>query len=152
MQIILKENVDHLGEIGDVVNVKPGFARNYLLPRNLAVVANARQIKLVEHEKRVIAARVAKLKASAELEKAKLDAVELTIAKAAGENEKLFGSVTAMEIESLLSDKGFSIERRVLQLPDHIKALGDYDIGIKLHRDVIANIKLHVVAETTEEA
>lgn len=152
MQIILKENVDHLGEIGDVVNVKPGFARNYLLPRNLAVVANARQIKLVEHEKRVIAARVAKLKASAELEKAKLDAVELTIAKAAGENEKLFGSVTAMEIESLLSDKGFSIERRVLQLPDHIKALGDYDIGVKLHRDVIANIKLHVVAETTEEA
>ncbi len=152
MQIILKENVDHLGEIGDVVNVKPGYARNYLLPRNLAVVANARQIKLVEHEKRVIAARVAKLKASAEVEKAKLDAVELTIAKAAGENEKLFGSVTAMEIESLLSDKGFSIERRVLQLPDHIKALGDYDIGIKLHRDVIANIKLHVVAETTEEA
>ena len=152
MQIILKENVDHVGEIGDVVNVKPGFARNYLLPRNLAVVANARQIKLVEHEKRVIAARVAKLKASAELEKAKLDAVELTIAKAAGENEKLFGSVTAMEIESLLSDKGFSIERRVLQLPEHIKALGDYDIGIKLHRDVIANIKLHVVAETTEEA
>ena len=152
MQIILKENVDHLGEIGDVVNVKPGFARNYLLPRNLAVVANARQIKLVEHEKRVIAARVAKLKASAELEKAKLDAVELTIAKAAGENEKLFGSVTAMEIESLLSDKGFSIERRVLQLPDHIKSLGDYDIGIKLHRDVIANIKLHVVAETSEEA
>lgn len=152
MQIILKENVDHVGEIGDVVNVKPGFARNFLLPRKLAVVANARQIKLVEHEKRVIAARVAKLRASAEVEKAKLDAVELTIAKAAGENEKLFGSVTPMEIEALLNDKGFKVERRVLQLPDHIKSLGDYEVGVKLHRDVVANVKLHVVAESIEEA
>ena len=97
MQVILREEVPHLGEVGDLVTVKRGYARNYLLPRGYAVVADARQLKRVEHEKRVIEARVAKLRAGAEGEKAQLDKVVLNVTKAAGENDKLFGSVSNLD-------------------------------------------------------
>ena len=146
MQVILREDVTHLGEVGDLVSVKPGYARNYLLPRGLAVQASERQMRRVEHERRIIEARVAKARTGAESEKSKLDEVVLTIEKSAGENEKLFGSVTAMEIEALLRDNGFTIDRRRILLDENIKALGEYEIGIKLHRDVVANIKVLVVA------
>ena len=146
MQVILREDVTHLGEVGDLVSVKPGYARNYLLPRGLAVQASERQMRRVEHERRIIEARVAKARTGAESEKSKLDEVVLTIEKSAGENEKLFGSVTAMEIEALLRDNGFTVDRRRILLDENIKALGEYEIGIKLHRDVVANIKVLVVA------
>jgi len=146
MQIILREDVANLGEVGDIVTVKPGFARNYLLPRGLAVQASDRQMRRVEHEKRVIEAQVAKERSGAEAEKAALDSVILTIEKSAGENDKLFGSVTAMEIEALLKEQGHDVDRRRLQLSENIKALGEYDIPVKLHRDVSASIKVLVVA------
>lgn len=150
MQVILREDVAHLGEVGDVVNVKPGFARNYLLPRGLAVQASARQMKRLEHEQRVIEARVAKDRGEAEDRARKLANVELVIEKAAGDNDKLFGSVTAMEIEALLREKGFDVDRRKIQLDENIKQLGDYEVDIKLHRDVKATIRVQVVPRHEE--
>ena len=146
MQVILREDVDHLGEVGDLVIVKPGYARNYLLPRGLAVQASERQMRRVEHEKRIIEARLAKTRAGAEGEKAKLDEVVLTVEKSAGENGKLFGSVTAMELETRLRDSGHDVDRKRFLIDENIKSLGEYDVGIKLHRDVTATIKVLVVA------
>lgn len=146
MQIILREDVANLGEVGDIVTVKAGFARNYLLPRGLAVQASARQMNRLEHEQRVIEARVSKERAGAESEKSALDSVILTIEKSVGENDKLFGSVTAMEIEALLKEQGYDIDRRRLQLSENIKTIGEFEIPVKLHRDVTATIKVLVVA------
>ena len=142
MQVILREDVANLGEVGDIVTVKAGFARNFLLPRGLAVHASDRQKNQVEHERRVIEAQVAKERSGAEAEKSVLDSVVLTIEKSAGENEKLFGSVTAMEIEALLREQGHEVDRRRIQLGENIKALGEFEIPIKLHRDVAATIKV----------
>lgn len=151
MQVILREDVNHLGEVGDLVTVKAGYARNFLLPRGLAVQANDRQVRRVEHEKRIIEARVAKARKGAEDEASKLNEVVITVEKSAGENGKLFGSVTAMEIEALLRDNGFTIDRRRIQLNENIKNLGEYNLGIKLHRDVVATIKVLVVARSESE-
>ena len=150
MQVILKEDIDHLGEVGDLVTVKAGFARNYLLPRGLAVQANDRQVRRVEHERRIIEAKVARERQGAESERDKLNQLTLTIAKAAGENDKLFGSVTSMELEVLLRDAGFVIERRRIQLGENIKALGEYSIDVRLHRDVTATFKVNVVKQEEE--
>lgn len=151
MQIILREDVPHLGEVGDVVKVKPGYARNYLFPRGLAVQASARQMKRLEHERRVIEARVARARAGAEAEAGTLSKVALTIAKAAGENDKLFGSVTAMEIEALLAEKGHQVDRRKILLDENIKQLGEYEVDIKLHREVRATIRVSVVPIATAD-
>ena len=150
MQVILKEDIDHLGEVGDLVTVKAGFARNYLLPRGLAVQANDRQVRRVEHERRIIEAKVSRERQGAEAERDKLNQLTLTIAKAAGENDKLFGSVTSMELEVLLRDAGFALERRRIQLGENIKALGEYAIDVRLHRDVTATFKVHVVKQEEE--
>ena len=151
MQVILKEDVAHLGEVGDLVVVKPGYARNYLLPRGKAVQANDRQLRRVEHEKRIIEAQVAKARGAAEAEAAKLGEVVLTVEKSAGENGKLFGSVTAMELETMLRDLGFNVDRRRIGLEGNIKDLGEYDLAVKLHRDVSATIKVLVVARPESE-
>jgi large subunit ribosomal protein L9 len=147
MQVILREDVDNLGHIGDLVNVKPGYARNFLLPRGLAVLASDRQMKRVEHEKRIIATKVAKQKAGAEDVKSRLDKVALTVEKAVGENDKLFGSVTSMEIEALLKEEGFEVSRKNIQLGEPIKSTGVFKVGVKLHRDVTATIQVVVVAK-----
>lgn len=147
IQVILREDVAHVGTLGDVVSVKPGFARNFLLPRGLAVVASDRQKNRVEHEKKVLEGRLAKLRAGAAELKARLDAVTLSISKAAGENEKLFGSVTAMDVEALLKDKGFDITRKQIVMGDHIKSIGTHEVPVKLHRDVTATIKVVVSAK-----
>lgn len=146
MQVILRESVEHLGELGDIVNVKAGYARNFLLPRGLAVQANDRQVNRFEHERRLIEAKLAKLKVGAQADAAKLTNVTLRIEKAAGENNKLFGSVTAMEIEALLREQGYPINRKQLQLKDQIKAIGTFKVEVKLHRDVHAAITVNVVA------
>ena len=151
MQVILREDVPHLGELGDVVVVKPGYARNFLLPRGLAVVANDRQMNRLEHEKAIIDKRVSRLRDEATGVKAKLEKVSLNIEKASGENGKLFGSVTAMEVEALLRESGFDVDRRKIQLWENLKALGDYDIDIKLHRDVVATVKVSVTAKAEQE-
>jgi large subunit ribosomal protein L9 len=147
MQVILREDVDNLGHIGDLVNVKPGYARNFLLPRGLAVLASDRQMKRVEHEKRIIATKVAKQKAGAEDVKSRLDKVALTVETAVGENDKLFGSVTSMEIEALLKEEGFEVSRKNIQLGEPIKSTGVFKVGVKLHRDVTATIQVVVVAK-----
>lgn len=151
MQVILREDVPHLGELGDVVVVKSGYARNFLLPRGLAVVANDRQMSRLQHEKGIIEKRVSRLRDEAVAVKEKLEKVSLNIEKASGENGKLFGSVTAMEVEALLRESGFDLDRRKIQLWENLKALGDYDIDIKLHRDVVATVKVSVSATAEQE-
>ena len=147
IQVILREDVVHVGQLGDLVSVKPGFARNFLLPRGLAVTANDRQKNRIAHEKQVLESRVAKLKKGADELKARLDAVNLNLSRAAGENEKLFGSVTSMDVEAMLKDKGFDISRKQIVMADHIKALGTHEVSIKLHRDVTATIRVIVHAK-----
>ena len=150
MQLILREEVLHLGDVGDLVNVKAGYARNYLLPRGLAVIANDRQIKRLEHEKRVIAKRIERMRHGAEENKKKLDKIVLVVRKAAGESGKLFGSVTAMEIDALLREQGHEINRRKLVMPEQIKTLGEHHVGIKLHQDVVAQITVIVQSESAQ--
>ena len=150
MEIILVEEMPNLGEVGDIVSVKPGYARNFLFPRGIAIPANERQKRRVAHDRQQLEARVNKLREAASSEAEKLSKVSLTIEKAAGENGKLLGSVTTMEIEAMLRAQGFEIDRRRIVLGEPIKALGDSTIEIKLHRDVRANIKVSVVAQSTE--
>lgn len=150
MEIILVEEMPNLGEVGDIVSVKSGYARNFLFPRGIAIPANERQKRRVAHDRQQLEARVSKLREAASSEADKLSKVSLTIEKAAGENGKLFGSVTTMEVEAMLRAQGFEIDRRRIVLGEPIKALGESTIEIKLHRDVRANIKVSVVAQSTE--
>ncbi len=148
MQVILRDEVAHLGEVGDIVNVKAGYARNYLFPRGKAVMADTRQVKRVEHEKRVIESKVAKLRTDAQGRGDRLFGVKLKFQRAAGENDKLFGSVTSMDIEAMLKERGFEVSRREIQLSEHIKSLGEYDVPIKFHRDVVVTVNVKVEAKT----
>lgn len=152
MHVILREDVEHLGDVGDIVAVKAGYARNYLLPRGLAVIANERQINRVEHERRVIEARLAKERAGAEAMAKKVGGTVVTITKTASGSGKLFGSVTSMDIHAMLVEKGFEIERRRIVLRENIKALGVHDVEVKLHRDVRTSIKVEVVPQAGWEA
>ena len=152
MQIILREDIAHLGDVGDVVNVKAGYARNFLLPRGLAVLANDRQVKRVEHEKRLISKKIDRMRGEAEDRKKSLDKIVLVVRKAAGESGKLFGSVTTMEIDALLKEQGYEINRRKLVMPESIKTVGEHKVGIKLHRDVTAAITVIVQAEMAKKA
>ena len=151
MEIILVDEMPNLGEVGDVVSVKAGYARNFLFPRGLAIPANERQKRRIAHERSILEGKIAKLKEQAAGEAGKLNNLTLTIEKASGENGKLFGSVTAMEIEALLRGQGFEIDRRRIVLPEPIKSLGDTAVEIKLHRDIRASITVSVVAQTTED-
>ena len=147
MEVILTEDVPKLGSIGDVVKVKPGFARNYLLPRGLAVVADPRNLGALEHEKRVAAEKREREQRKADTLSKQLSSVTLTIAAKAGEEGKLFGSVTNIDVEKALSDKGYTVDRRRIRLDEPIKQLGDYSIPVDLPLGVRAVIALSVVAE-----
>ncbi len=147
VEVVLKENLEHLGSIGDVVKVRRGYARNYLLPRGLAVVASRGNVKQVEHEKAVQAQRVAKLRAAQEEIVAQLSKVTVMVAKEAGEDGKLFGSVTSNDVLEGLKSKGVEIEldKKKLIMPDKtIKEVGSYEVGVKLPYGLTANIKLEV--------
>ena len=150
MEIILVEEMANLGEVGDIVSVKPGYARNYLFPRGIAIPANERQKRRVAHEKQLLESKIQKLKAAASGEADKLNGLTLTIEKAAGENGKLFGSVTTMEIEALLRAQGFEIDRRRILLAEPIKTIVSTAVELKLDRDIRANISVYVVAQATE--
>jgi large subunit ribosomal protein L9 len=147
MKIILREDIPNLGRSGEVVTVKDGFGRNYLLPRNLAVLASEKNVRQLEHEQAVIAARQAKLKAGAEEQAKKLSALKVRIARKVGEQDKLFGSVTALDIAEALASMGQTVDRRQLHLPEPIKTIGSFSVELRLHRDVNASIKVDVVAE-----
>ncbi len=144
MQVILRDDMDNLGKSGEVVNVKPGYARNFLLPRGHAIKATAGDIKRVEHEKRVIAARTAKMAKEAQAEADKLSQVSVSISRAVGEEDKLYGSVTSRDIAQALASKGVDVDRKKLQVPDTIKSLGEYTITAKLGHEVNASFKLIV--------
>ncbi len=146
MQVILTENVDGLGQIGDLVTIKPGYGRNYLLPRGMAMTANPRNLKEMEHQKRQLERKALKLTQAAELQKAQIEAVTCNLVHRAGEEGKLFGSVTSMEIEAKLAEAGVEVDRKKIQLSEPIKALGEFSVPIKLQAGVIAQIKVVVTA------
>jgi large subunit ribosomal protein L9 len=147
MQVILRDDMDNLGKSGEVVNVKPGYARNYLLPRGLAIKATAGDVKRVEHEKRVIAARAAKQAKEAQAEADKLSQVSVSIARAVGEEEKLYGSVTSRDIAEALAGQGVKVDSKKIHLDEPIKTLGMTEVGVKLGRGVTAKVKVWVVKE-----
>lgn len=147
MEVILKEDIVDLGKMGEVVRVRDGYARNYLLPRGLVLVANKKNLKGFEHQKRVIGAQREKVVKQAQGLSDKLAALSLVIAVKTGEEGKLFGSVTNMDIERALREKGFDIERRKIHLDEPIKNLGDFEVPIRLAADVTATIRVSVVPE-----
>jgi large subunit ribosomal protein L9 len=146
MNVILTESVDGLGKIGDLVKVKPGYARNYLVPRGLAVEANTRNIKELEHQKRQMERKRQRVTAEAEVLKGRIEGLSCVFSHRASEEGKLFGSVTAMEIADRLAASGIEIDRRKIQLEEPIKALGDHQVPIKLQAGVTAQLKVSVVA------
>ena len=145
MQVILRDDMDNLGKSGEVVNVKEGYARNYLLPRGLAIKATASDVKRIEHEKRVIAARTAKLAKEAQAEADSLSKISVSIARAVGEEEKLYGSVTSRDIAEALAEQGVKIDSKKIHLEEPIKTLGMTEVQVKLGRGVNATIKVWVV-------
>jgi len=147
MQVILRDDLDNLGKSGEVVNVKPGYARNYLLPRGLAIKATASDVKRVEHEKRVIAARTAKLAKEVQAEADALSRISVSIARAVGEEDKLYGSVTSRDIAEALAAQNVKIDSKKIHLEEPIKTLGMTEVQVKLGRGVNATIKVWVVKE-----
>jgi large subunit ribosomal protein L9 len=151
MEVILKEDVPNLGLRGDVVKVAEGYGRNFLLPRNMAMQATAANKAVIEQMKASAARRSASEKAQAEEVKTKLEPVELSFIRKSGDAGHLFGSVTSADIAAELEAKGFDVDRRKIQLSDPLKTVGDVVVGIRLHREVTAHVKVSVVAEAQEE-
>lgn len=147
MEVILKEDLLNLGTMGEVVRVRDGYARNYLLPRGLVLIANKKNLKGFEHQKRVIADKKGRILKQAQTLGEKLGAVSLTLSVRAGDEGKLFGSVTNIDIEKALKEKGFEIERRKIHLAEPIKTLGDFEVPVRLTADVSAVVKVSVVTE-----
>ena len=149
MEIILREHVDNLGRRGEIVKVADGYARNYLLPRKLALPVTEGNRKQVERERAKFEAKENEERKVAEAIAARLTDVEVVIARKVGETEALYGSVTTADIAEALAAKGFDIDRRKLQLDEAIKRIGDFDVPVKLHRDVTVTVKVRVVPEGT---
>ena len=147
MEVILREHVDNLGRRGDLVKVADGYARNYLLPRKLALLATAGNKNVIEREKVKFDAKELEEQKVAQAVADRLAAVELEIARRVGETDALFGSVTNADVAEALAAKGFEIDRRKIQLHDPIKKLGEYSVPVKLHRDVVVTLKVKVSAE-----
>jgi len=147
VKLILLEDVDNLGKSGELVTVKPGFGRNFLLPRKLATPASDKNLRQLEHEKAQAAARQAKLKAGATELARKIEGVTVKLARKVGEQNKLYGSVTALDIAEGLSAAGITVDRRHLHLKEPIKTLGAHEVELGLHHDVTAKVKVEVVAE-----
>lgn len=147
MEIILREDIDKLGHRGQVVKVAAGYARNYLLPRKLAVTANESNKKIVEQERQAHLKRDAKHMADAQDLGKMMAAASVTIYQKAGENDQLFGSVTAGDIAVALEKLGYTIDRKKIQLEEPIKMLGDFQVSVRLHREVSVEVPVHVVRE-----
>ena len=147
MEVILREHVDNLGRRGDLVKVADGYARNYLLPRKMALLATAGNKKVIEREKVKFEAKEAEEQKVAQAVADRLGSVEVEIARKVGETDALFGSVTNADIAEALAAKGFEIDRRKIQLHEPIKKLGEFKVPVKLHRDVIVTLTVKVVGE-----
>ncbi|MEW5765623.1 MAG: 50S ribosomal protein L9 [Acidobacteriota bacterium] len=147
MKVILKENLDNLGQRGAVVNVKDGYARNYLLPKGLAMRYTPGAVKVLEQERRMYETRQLKEKEEAVALAEKMQAVELTVLKRAGDQDVLYGSVTPTDVADLLREKGFTVDKRKILLHEPIKKLGEYEIPVRLHHEVAPKVRLHVIKE-----
>jgi large subunit ribosomal protein L9 len=144
MKVILKENLETLGHIGDIVKVAPGYARNYLLPKGFAIEATEKNAKALEHAKRHLEYKKNKVLESAKQVAGKIESITLTIAHQAGSDDRLFGSVTNMELAELLKGQGVEIDRKRIVLAEPIKQLGDFTAQVKLHPEVIAVLKVSI--------
>ena len=151
MEVILREDVPHLGHIGDIVKVRPGYARNYLLPRGLATVADKRNLHVLEHEKRIVEEKRKRAMTAAEQLSKRLGGTTVTIPARAGEEGKLFGSVTNIDIERALGEAGFTIERRRIRPDEPIKVLGEHKVAIALSAGVQAEVTVSVTQIASEE-
>ncbi|HEU4949701.1 MAG TPA: 50S ribosomal protein L9 [Candidatus Deferrimicrobiaceae bacterium] len=147
MKVILREDVEKLGKAGEVVKVADGFGRNYLIPRQLAVLANVRNMKTLDHDRKAIETRAKKARKSAEATAATLSAVALTLSAKAGEEGKLFGAVTTRDIADALGKSGITVDRKAIQLAEPIKQVGDYKVKIRVAADVLPEISVSVVPE-----
>ena len=145
IQVILQHDVDKVGKSGELIKVRPGFARNFLIPRSLAVPATTAAVNRITHEKAVAIAKAEKSKAGARALAEKINALTLKMARTVGEDDRLFGSVTAKEIETAVKAKGFDIDRKKMHLPEAIKALGTFEIPLKIMTDVTATLKVEIV-------
>jgi large subunit ribosomal protein L9 len=146
MEVILKEDIANLGKIGEVVRVRDGYARNYLLPRGLVLEANKKNLKTFEHHKKVVGEQKQKIMRNAQAVGDQLNGVELVLPMRAGEEGKLFGSVTNIQIEKALKAKGLNVDRRKIALEEPIKAVGDYEVPVRLSADLTVPLKVSVVA------
>ena len=144
VRVILRSDVDSLGNAGELVSVKPGYARNYLVPQGLATLATESNLKELEHHRRAIAEKTSKLLEELEAEKRAVEKVKLQVEAQVGEEGKLFGSVTAMNIAELLAEQGVKVDRRKIDLKNPIKTVGEHTVVLKLHRDVKAEIQVTV--------
>jgi large subunit ribosomal protein L9 len=151
MEVILRDHVEKLGRRGEIVKVADGYARNYLLPRKLALPATDGNKKHVERERKIMETREAQEKSQAEAIATRLAAIDISIARRVGETDQLYGSVTAADITDFLKAKGFEVDRRKLILPEPIKAIGEFDVPLKLHREVTVPLKVKVVKEGAEQ-
>lgn len=150
MRVILRENVPNVGKIGDIVSVADGFGRNFLLPRNLASLANERNVRELDHLKRIADARLVKAREGALKTADRLRGQRILVKKHAGDDGRLFGSVTPREVVDLLSERDFVVDRRDLSLREPIKTLGAFEIAVKLHHDVSANFSIIIEAHEAE--
>ncbi|HSO32901.1 MAG TPA: 50S ribosomal protein L9 [Labilithrix sp.] len=144
LQVVLQTNVDKVGESGELVKVRPGFARNFLIPRGLAVPATTAAVNRIAHEKSVAIAKAEKTKKEFQAVAEKINALKLTLTRSVGEDNKLFGSVTSKEIENAAKAAGITIDRKKMQLAEPLKALGSYEIPVRLMADVVATLKVEV--------
>jgi large subunit ribosomal protein L9 len=147
MEVILREHIDNLGRRGDIVKVAEGYARNYLLPRKLALAVTEANKRQIERERKIAEVREAKEKTNAEAFAGRLTQVEIEIARRVGESDTLYGSVTSADIAHALQAKGFEIDKRKIQLPEPLKALGEVHVPVRVHREVTAQLRVKVVAQ-----
>ena len=146
-QVLLREDIDNLGARGEIVRVKAGYARNYLLPRNLAVEATSNNLRQIEGERAALAKREAKERSSAELQADQLRSLSLKFERKVGEAGVLYGSVTSMDVAHALKDQGYEIDRRRITLREPIKRFGNYTVPVRLHRDVTVELPVNVLGE-----
>ena len=151
MKVILKEDVPNLGHKGDIVEVAPGYGRNYLIPKKIAIEVTPSNIKMIEIERKAILKRVEKEKMSAEEFARSLKDIKLTFQRKSGEKDVIFGSVTSIDIQKSLNDLGYNIDKRKILLEEPIKRLGNYTVPIKIYHDIVTEIKVEVIKEESEE-
>ena len=147
MKVILTKDMDNLGKAGALVEVKPGYGRNYLLPRGMAVPATAKNVRQLEHEKAGIVSRASKHKSNMDAQAKKLGTLELKFARKVGEQDKLFGSVTSKDIHEQLQAQGYEVDRKQIHLPEPLKVLGTHEVEVKLHPEVVARLRVTIAAE-----